>query len=438
MRPTSPPGSRERDVRSARLRALPLVAGLLVTGCASASRDEPSGPLDSSASEVRLVDLELRKEHRLVLRGFDGPMTVSASKQRTPRLVAHLETLATDAAEARSMLREIRLDVERSGSKFILRLERPNEHFVTRSSYDLAIPDRLSVKLNTTEGDVRVSGAFLRCEAYTGSGSIHVNGVRGGLRIENSFGDIVIEDIQGDRSRVHTNHGLVKIADCTFTRLEATSLHGDLQIRSLEAQYAALASSHGSIEIDSFRGTLRAQTGSGLVSLLDAEGEEFFLEAKNGQVQTRRTVGSLEIAAPAADTVVEESTGPLTVTSKYGAIRASGVFHELRAETSSGEIEIVALAPSSPTNRWVISNQYGNIDVTLPPAIACELDARTTYGTIRSEFSDVVESAYQRRSERVTTVVNGGGETVLVRSLTGRVRLHRASGGTGIEARFPH
>lgn len=145
-------------------------------------------------------------------------------------------------------------------------------------------------------------------------------------------------------------------------------------------------------------------SGDGKISVQDVKGE----------IHLSTSDGSIE-----ADTV----SGDFDAKTGDGRIRATGRWDRLSLETSDGSIEAEARAGSKMAGAWRIHTGDGSVTLRLPENFAADLDAHTGDGKITVDFPVTASGTIGRSDLRGK--LNGGGQTLVVRTGDGPIRLHR-------------
>jgi DUF4097 and DUF4098 domain-containing protein YvlB len=202
--------------------------------------------------------------------------------------------------------------------------------------------------------DIQVP-ADARLHSHTGSGSIRVAGVNGPVEANTGSGGINIERVASD------------------VRLQTGS---------------------GSIVVNDVTGTVRAHTGSGSI-----DGDK---------------IGRHGSSSPAsANSFASTGKSYLALETGSGSIRVREISGALRAHTGSGHIE----AEGEQVGDWDINSGSGGITVRLPQSSKFTLMARTSSGSVSTDFPLTVQGTVNRHE--LSGSVNGGGP---------RLDLHTGSG----------
>jgi DUF4097 and DUF4098 domain-containing protein YvlB len=145
-------------------------------------------------------------------------------------------------------------------------------------------------------------------------------------------------------------------------------------------------------------------SGDGRISVHDVKGE------------MHRSTSDGSIEADAVDGDFEARTGD-------GRIRANGRWDRLSLETSDGSVEAEAHAGSKMAAAWRIHTGDGSVTLRLPENFAADLDAHTGDGRITVDLP--VTASGTLGGSDLRGKLNGGGQTLVVRTGDGPIRLHR-------------
>jgi DUF4097 and DUF4098 domain-containing protein YvlB len=145
-------------------------------------------------------------------------------------------------------------------------------------------------------------------------------------------------------------------------------------------------------------------SGDGKISAQDLKGELHF------------SSGDGAIEADSIDGVFEAKTGD-------GHIRASGRWDRLDLQTQDGSVEADARAGSKMTGSWRVSTGDGHVTLRLPENFAADIDVHTGDGKVTIDLPVTMSGSFG--SSDVRGKLNGGGQTLVVRTGDGPVRLQR-------------
>ena len=191
--------------------------------------------------------------------------------------------------------------------------------------------------------------------------------------------DVRINDRQtGDRVEIDVR------TPRTHMNFGSHSAHIELQVpHELRAQ---IHSGDGSITAQDLKGELHLSSGDGAI---EADSIEGIFDAKTGD----------------------------------GHIHASGRWDRLDLETGDGGIDADIRAGSKMAGSWRVHTGDGHVTLRLPENFSADLDAHTGDGKITVDFPVTMSGALG--GSDVRGKLNGGGETLVVRTGDGSIHLQR-------------
>ena len=199
------------------------------------------------------------------------------------------------------------------------------------------------------------------------------------------------------RVRSRTGSGSIRI-DRINGPVDASTGSGGIDINDVVSD-ARLQTGSGSIVVNNVAGTVRAHTGSGAI--------------------TGDRIGGRSSSTPAgSNSFASSGRSYLDLETGSGSIRVQNVSGELKARTGSGSIE----AQGQQTGDWEINTGSGGIRIRLPESSKFTLLARTSSGSVSTDFPLTIQGTVNRHE--LSGAVNGGGP---------RLDLHTGSGSIHIE-----
>ena len=214
------------------------------------------------------------------------------------------------------------------------------------------------------------------------------------------------------------------------------SASGDLLTEDREGMQD-LETSSGDIQVERARGALQAQTASGELKLSDIGRAR--LRTASGDISVSAARGALFVHTTSGDLSIEAAVDSLRLDTVSGDIRVDAAPRGLEAGTVSGRIEaheVVGMAKlksssgdldvslAAPLRRAELSTVSGEIRIQLPQGAGCQLDLRTTSGSLEANMPMVLRSV-DRRS--LLGEVGGGGAPIVVRTSSGDVTVMQES-----------
>jgi DUF4097 and DUF4098 domain-containing protein YvlB len=258
-----------------------------------------------------------------------------------------------------------------------------------------------TVRLERTNGDVTVTGG-------------HAQG-----RL------IVTAKLRGrDKADAHAKAEIwtpvVEESDGSITiRQSSDTVEEDVELEVPEGVHIDVRAQNGDIEVRRTKGSLR-------------------IDAKSGDIDAQGLAGSIEIASFAGDVVLRDvDSSTIEIENKSGDVQVSSVKGSLVIRSASGDIR----GKDVSANAISVESVSGDIDLDLAEALTGALNARTVSGDVlidiasgtncRVSLSSLSGSVSSRvdlgeehsSEERITGAVGTGDGTLDASSVSGDVRL---------------
>jgi hypothetical protein len=166
-----------------------------------------------------------------------------------------------------------------------------------------------------------------------------------------------------------------------------------------------VTSGDGSVEADSINGNLDVRTGDGHIRVQGAHGN-IKLHTGDGHIEGRDLDGRADI-----------TTGD-------GHVNVEGRFDGLTIKTGDGSVTARAGKGSTVAAPWNIHTGDGSVDLDLPGEMQANLDASTHDGRISLGIPVMVEGTFS--STKILGKMNGGGQTIVVRTGDGSIHLNKS------------
>lgn len=179
-----------------------------------------------------------------------------------------------------------------------------------------------------------------------------------------------------------------------------------------------LDTSGGGIDARNIDGTVNADTSGGGIEVVDIRGDAM-LDTSGGGIVARGVSGSVDADTSGGPIKIHDAGGDIRADTSGGGIEILGAAGLVEAETSGGGITLT-LAPGNAAGGSVESSG-GSIHVTLDPAVAINLDAECSGGSVVTEIPVTVQGSVGK--SRLNGTMNGGGETLRVRTSGGGIKI---------------
>ncbi len=209
--------------------------------------------------------------------------------------------------------------------------------------------------------DARNIGAALDVE--NGNGAVNADTVKGPANVRSSFGSVILTGIAGDAT-VNNNNGGISVSNVdgsadlrgSFAKVSATKIKKGLKVVAQNAPVSAA----------DVGGTAYVKTSFGAAEV-ERVGGDLTVENSNGAVK-----GSV-------------IKGSANVKTSFGSVWLDDIGGRIDVDNSNGSIEVRA-APAGACSPISLETSFGGIIVRVPESSGYTVDAKTSFGKIRSEL----------------------------------------------------
>lgn len=353
----------------------------------------------------------VREGGRLVLRADVGSAEIKPGRNDRMECKVRLGVMTSDEAEAKSYLSRVELSVRRlEGGSVSLTARFPGERRrLSPVSFDVRIPLRFNVDLETKGGGVDVEKLEGELRAATAGGDIHTGDVTGPVRVETAGGGIVLGNI-GQRLEAHTAGGSIRVGN----------VRGDVQLET----------SGGEISAGLIEGTVRAETAGGDITLRGTTGP-VIAETAGGQIRIGESGSSVRAETAGGSIHLRGARGRVQVETAGGSIDLFQLQGPVRAATVAGRILAEISASRQTFAASDLEATAGDVQVFLPADLPLNIDAvidEAAGHKILSDFPLTIQGdgqAFAVHSVRGQGSLNGGGEVLRIRTTMGNIEIRK-------------
>ena len=354
-----------------------------------------------------------REGGRLVLRADSGSVVVKTGASEKLECQVILRAYTSSEAEARRYFGGYELSIRALESGVYLEGKASGEDEgpqSTSAEFDITVPPRFSLDLETQGGDVRVESPLEgEVRATTAAGDIRTADVSGALRVETAGGSIKLGSI-GQRADASTAGGSIRLGN----------VGGE----------ATLETSGGDITVGHVAGALRAETAGGDVVIDGAQGP-VVAQTAGGQIRIGPTGDSVHAETAGGSIWLQGARGRVDVDTAGGSIDLLAIQGAIKASTAAGRILAQIDASRKTFGASELENSMGDVQVYLPANLALTIDAAIEMAAghqIVSDFPLVIqgsEEEYAEREIRGRGDLNGGGEMLRIRTVNGNIEIRK-------------
>src|ERR1700722_15152748 len=193
---------------------------------------------------------------------------------------------------------------------------------------------------------------------------------------------------------------------------------------------AVLRTSGGHIRMASVEGAAKLVTAGGNVTV-EHSGSSLNAETTGGQIEVGESAGLVRAKTGGGGIRVIRVSGPTDLETVGGSIYLTQVDSAVKASTGAGVITAWFVAPVKGPSQCELQSNDGDIVVYLPRQLPVTIDAQVQSG---DEHRVIVDPAFQLTMSddgpsrnghmvRAEGPLNGGGEVLHLRTVTGNIRL---------------
>jgi len=358
-----------------------------------------------------------REGGRLQLRADLGSVTITPGAGNQVECRVRIEVYTLDEARARQLLdaHEVGMRVGDDGTLYLngrfprLLIERQHKNLSLGVSYDIRVPARFNVDVETRGGSVTVERLEGELRAVTAAGSIRTGRIAGATRVETAGGNIEVENIGG--------------------RLEARTAGGHIRTGDVQGD-AVLETSGGKIATGRVAGTVRAGTAGGDIYIGGSTSDVVALTA-GGKIRLGDIGGRVRAETAGGSIFLETAIGPVQVQTAGGSIELLRILSGVRAVTTAGGIQAQIAATRESFQPSLLETSFGDVVVYLPADLPLTIDAEIQQAmghTIQTDFAIQVtaDTGYGPRTVEGRGELNGGGEVLRIRTTMGNILIRKA------------
>ncbi|MCX7835614.1 MAG: DUF4097 family beta strand repeat-containing protein [bacterium] len=249
-----------------------------------------SKSIGAEVEELYQKEISAEGTQKFILTNTNGNLLISASNQEKITVKANKKASGPTKSGCDEILSELTITVTKENQNCIVNTNFPKKWKTMYSvsvDYDISVPKRLFVELETTNGSIEVNGVEGEIRGNTTNGKIKGIGVKSKLFAETTNGDIEVEGTV-DHLKLETTNGDIQIhshllknallfvetvngsiqlsiPSKTNGRVKAETVNGTVTISPWDATYnkrknqasAVLGSGEGTIQLETTNGNIR-------------------------------------------------------------------------------------------------------------------------------------------------------------------------------------
>lgn len=349
---------------------------------------------------------------RLVVRTDFGSISVQPGPSGRMKCRVDLRAYRSNEEEAKRYFRSFELGIrtlDNGGVMLVGRSTRPAEHNGLSANYQIIVPAKFDVDLDTNGGD------------------LNVGNLEGEFRGNTAGGDITGGDISGP-VQVMTAGGEIKLGNIG-QRVEAHSAGGNIHLQDVKGD-AILETSGGQIFTGTVEGSVNARSAGGDIIMRGASGP-VRAETAGGQIQIGQCQDTVRAETAGGNIRLHGARGQVVAQTAGGSIDLFRMQSAVRAATAAGPILVEIDANRNSFAPSQLETSVGDIQVFIPPDLPLNIDAAIQQALGHKITSDFpiqigpVPENFRVRSQHAEGALNGGGKVLRIRVSTGNIEIHK-------------
>ena len=272
---------------------------------------------------------------------------------------------------------------------------------------EINVPSRFDIDIETTGGDLNISGIEGEIEGRTMGGDLLLSELKGTVDLTTMGGTIELTDSEVD-GKVHTMGGEVLIED-VIGNIKGTTMGGEVTYRNVK-------------------------TGG-------ANNEEVRIQTMGGDINVEEAEAGANVNTMGGDIRIRAASDHVEATTMGGNIDVDAIDGWIEATTMGGDVDVTMVGDPDSGDRHVeLTSMGGDIELVVPAGLSMEIDlelsftrdSRENYRII-SDFDIDIERTtdweYSGRDARKyiygTGTVGGGEHLIRIKTVNGNITLRR-------------
>jgi DUF4097 and DUF4098 domain-containing protein YvlB len=404
---------------------------------------------DGKYVEEILKVLEVDEGGTLTVRTPKGAIEVGswAKDKVQVRVLKRYRGSSEDRAE--QALENIEVYIDKHGNDVRVQAETENRRYNDKTDlfFDITVPARYNVDLETRGGSISIDDLEGRVLAETAGGSISVGRIKSGdVDVETKGGSISIDGIEDGSGMAVTAGGSITVGDVTGTldvktaggsihldriggRTHAKTSGGSIAVESCGDDLVA-ETAGGSIQIGSVKGDVTVDTAGGSITVGPATGD-VDARTSGGSIRLKDCGGSVTAGTSGGGITVNGSGGPVEVETSGGSIQIDDAHGYIEAKTAGGSIEAeMKVSKKDADTHCLLTSSGGDLILWIPEDLPASFDVElkvTRWTDEDYEISSDFPLTINRGNHRVSCSgdINGGGDPIRLRTVNGDIEIRK-------------
>lgn len=166
--------------------------------------------------------------------------------------------------------------------------------------------------------------------------------------------------------------------------VQMTQQDNIIRVLARRTDRASSGNSGASVELEVPIGTVLELASTNGAVKITGRGGDTVVKTTNGSITVKESRSRLRLHTTNGSIQVEEGTGPLELTTSNGSIKATAEQAVLQAQSTNGGIDFRGTLADE---EQIFKTSNGRVTLTLPATAQFQLDAKTSNGKIRTDFT---------------------------------------------------
>ena len=314
-----------------------------------------------------------------------GNVEISAADTDTIVVDVAKTVLARTQEDADVLSKQLTYSIVQEGSRYrVISTFNRDENRIRgrrlRTSLVVRVPKKSRLTVDNRNGDVELTDLVGEQQLTNGFGRLIVARVVGDIRLNNRNGDLSVSDIQGSAD-IHNE----------FSSVEVKEVSGSLKVDHR----------NGSVVVSGVKGETTISNAFGSIEARDL-GDDIEVDARNTSVE------------------ISDAQGDVAVKNQFQSVRLEDVRGVVTVDNRNGSVD---LRYSNPPVRDIrVNSQFADVTVMVPSNSAFSVVANTRFGSVDSDFRELIRNQDRERNS-LNGRVGTGGPDIRIDNRNGSIRI---------------
>ncbi|MBU0519416.1 DUF4097 domain-containing protein [bacterium] len=393
---------------------------------------------------------------RLVMQDLVGQVVIKGITGNKVTIVEKFFFDVDTEKEAESAFERYRAKIKQSGDRITVTGNDSNRRRYVTTSYDVTVPAKFNVAVETIGGDVRVQVIEGEVVLETMGGDLELTDVIGSIDAETAGGDINVQGLEGE-ARLSTAGGDIDLISAKKGPYRLRTAGGDITLRTIEGKLDA-ETSGGDVEVSDVTGDVDLGTSGGDIEISNVKGSSHRAKTSGGDVDANEITGDVDLSTSGGDVSamlingsvygrtsggnidINDVNGDVDVSTSGGSLDIKSVMGRIQGKTSGGDVFARVQGNGMLKAPIRLSTSGGEITLQLPSKTKATVEAQIRthdpYSgyNVHSDFKLKIEEDTQKGKKdsgwgrgyyiiTATGEINGGGPLIELETVEGDINI---------------